>query len=140
MRLRHVLAAFAIIVLPVAGASVSQAQHMRHGEHGDWELLGKRSVGFLADHDTIKVGRSEGRFKRIKLKVSGNEIEMRDLKVVYGSGKVDDLPVREKIRAGGETRAIDLQGHKTTIREIQLSYASKPSFKGMATVEVWGLQ
>jgi hypothetical protein len=138
MRLRYMMIALSTMLLPFAVATSSQAQHGHNKK--DWQLLGERSVGFLVDHDTIKVGRKEGKFKKLKLKVSGNDVEMRDLKVVYGSGKVDDLPVKDKIRAGGETRPIDLKGHSTSIREIQLSYASKPSFKGQAKIEVWGLE
>lgn len=64
---------------------------------------------------------------------------MMDLKVVYANGEPDDLPVRSEIRAGGETRAIDLRGRNRAIHEVQLVYRTRPSFRGLATVEVWGL-
>ena len=41
-----------------------------------------QKVGFLADKDVIRVGRDEGRFKSIRLQVSGNKVYMNDLKVV----------------------------------------------------------
>lgn len=128
----------ATIVTALAFLSLASPSEAQKGR--DWELLGSAKVGFLADRDVIRVGKREGRYKRIKLLVSGNEIEMRDLKVVYGNGRVDDLPVRETIRAGGETRAIDLKGEGRFIKEVQLAYASKPNFRGQATVQVYGLQ
>jgi hypothetical protein len=103
-----------------------------------WELLGRQSVGFLADKDIVKVGRDDGDFTKIQLRVKKNDIEMLDLKVTYGNGQTDDIPVREVIRAGGQTRQIDLKGGNRVIRSIQLAYKSKPSFKGQAVVEVWG--
>ena len=64
---------------------------------------------------------------------------MNDLKVVYANGAPDDLQIRADIRAGGESRAIDLKGRERAIREVQMVYRSRPTFKGFATVEVWGL-
>jgi len=102
------------------------------------ELLGCRSVGFINDRDTIPVGRSEGRFRAIKVTVKGNAIDMRDLDVVYGNGANDDLQVRASIPAGGETRWIDLRGGGRLIRQINMTYASKPNFRGQAEVCVYG--
>ena len=70
-----------------------------------WEQLGCQKVGFLVDKDKIKVGRSEGKFRSIRLLVSGNKVHMMDLKVIYANGQPDDIHVREEIRAGGQTQA-----------------------------------
>ncbi len=102
------------------------------------EQLGCKSVGFLADRDVIPVGRKDGKFTAIKLKVSKNTIELIDLKVIYGNGNPDDLPVRSIIKAGGETRWIDLKGGKRVIKQIEMIYKSKPSFKGQAKVCAFG--
>ena len=106
---------------------------------GGWELLGSKKVGFITDRDVIQVGRREGRFRAVKVRVKDAPIHMTDLKVVYTNGRPDDLPIRSEIRAGGESRAIDLKGRERAIKEVQMVYRSKPTFKGFATVEVWGL-
>jgi hypothetical protein len=87
----------------------------------------------------VPVGRAEGRFRAIKLRVRDNAVYMMDLKVVYANGEPDDIPVRAEIRAGGETRVLDLRGRDRAIREVQMVYRSRPSFRGQAAVEVWGL-
>jgi hypothetical protein len=104
----------------------------------NWELLGRQTVGFIVDRDVVQVGRQDGDFRKIQLRVKNNDIEILDLKVVYGNGQMDDIRVREKIRAGGQTRVIDLKGGERFIRNVQLVYRSKPSFKGQAVVELWG--
>lgn len=103
-----------------------------------WEQLGCQKVGFGVDRDVIKVGRAEGRFKAIRLKVAGNKVHMMDLKVIYADGQPDDIPVRDEIRAGGQTRSLDLKGARRAIREIQMVYRSQPNFRGEATVCVEG--
>ncbi|HXE68977.1 MAG TPA: hypothetical protein VN523_06435 [Hyphomicrobiaceae bacterium] len=99
-----------------------------------WERLGCQKVGFIVDKDVIRVGRGEGRFKSIRLEVSGNKVYMDDLKVIYANGEPDDIPVRSEIRAGGQTRPLDLRGERRAIKEIEMKYRSQPNFKGQATV------
>jgi hypothetical protein len=106
---------------------------------GNWVRLGCRDVGFAVDRDVIRVGRAEGRFKAIRLRVSGNRVHMMDLRVIYANGEPDDIPVRAEIRAGGETRPLDLRGRERAIREIQMVYRSQPNFRGRATICVDGL-
>ena len=100
--------------------------------------LGCRSIGFITDRDVIPIGANDGAFKSIQLRVSGNDISMQDLVVVYGNGKPDELAVREKIRAGGQTRWIDLKGNRRVIKRIEMRYASRLNFKGQAKVCVYG--
>ena len=136
MNRRAFFAAAAVMLATVTLAGPADAQ--RRPERG-WELLGSKKVGFITDRDVIQVGRGEGRFRAVKVRVKDAPIHMTDLKVIYTNGQPDDLPIRSEIRAGGESRAIDLKGRERAIREIQMVYRSKPTFKGFATVEVWGL-
>jgi hypothetical protein len=103
-----------------------------------WVTLGCRNVNFAVDRDVIRVDRRDGRFTAIRLRVSGNDIRMLDLKVVYGNGAPDDIPVRAVIRAGGQSGPLDLRGRDRAIDRIQMIYASRPNFRGRATVCVEG--
>src|SRR5688572_15400662 len=97
-------------------------------------------VSFIGkDRDSIRVGRSEGRFKAIRLEARNNDVEVLDLKVVYSNGAPDDIQVRSNIRAGSRTRPLDLKGRERAIQRIELVYRSRPSFKGLATVCAEGL-
>ena len=107
---------------------------------GKWEQLGCQQVSFIGkDRDSIRIGRQEGRFKAIKLAARGNDVEMLDLKVIYANGEPDDIPVRSVIRAGRETRALDLKGRDRAIDRIDMVYRSRPNFRGQATVCAEGL-
>ncbi|MEZ5819085.1 MAG: hypothetical protein R3D44_18600 [Hyphomicrobiaceae bacterium] len=149
MRLRAILAslglatvaAATIVALPLDTASAQRRD--RPGPSaprpGTWELLGSQKVGFKVDRDVIRVGRQDGRFRAIKLRVLDNDIELLDLRVVYGNGEPDNIPVRQFLRRNSETRTIDLRGNTRFIREIQMTYKSRPNFRGRATVQVFGL-
>jgi hypothetical protein len=111
------------------------------GPGGRWEELGCGNVGIKPDRDSIKVGRREGRFSAIQLRVSGNKVNILDLKVIYDRGPPDDIRVRSEIREGGETRPLDLKGDRRVIDRIDLSYKIPLGvnlLKGPARVCVFG--
>src|SRR5579883_3244196 len=91
----------------------------------EWERLGERHVAFINDHDSIVVGRREGKFKRLRLLVRGNDIELNSIKVKFANGDVEDVRFNERIRAGGESPVIDLRTpwrDGRFIREVELHY------------------
>lgn len=125
-------------LLACSGLIASDAMAQKRGPA--WSELGCRKVSFIGkDRDVIKVGRKEGRFRAIRLKARGNDVEMLDLKVVYANGAPDDIPVRKHIRAGGQTGPLDLKGRDRAIDSVEMVYKSRPNFKGLATVCVDGL-
>jgi hypothetical protein len=126
------------LALSCVGALAADAQAQRRGNN--WVELGCQQVSFIGkDRDSIRVGRSEGRFKAIRLEARNNDVEVLDLKVVYSNGAPDDIQVRSNIRAGSRTRPLDLKGRERAIQRIELVYRSRPSFKGLATVCAEGL-
>ena len=138
--LSHKVAALAA-VLACSALLATDAVAQKKGGRDKWVELGCQKVSFIGkDRDVVKVGRKEGRFKAIRLKVRGNDVEMLDLKVVYAGGQPDDLPVRSRIRAGGQSGPLDLKGRERAIDRVEMVYKSRASFKGLATVCVEGLQ
>lgn len=106
-----------------------------------WEELGCNKVGIKPDRDSIKVGRREGRFSTIQLRVRGNKIELLDLTVIYDRGPPDSIRVRAKINDGGETGPLDLKGERRVIDRVELTYRvplGMNLIKGPATVCVFG--
>jgi hypothetical protein len=105
----------------------------------DWIHFGTASVGLHVDKDVIRIGRAEGRFKSILLKVSRNDILLREVKIVYDNGEIDTRPAWLYMPAGSRTPAIDLKGRDRFIREIHLTYQSRPDRRGQqAEVDVFG--
>ena len=107
-------------------------------EAGEWELLGQREVKVRAEKDTIVVTAKEGLFTKLKMRVMRRGIRIADMKVHFGNGQVQDVKLRSDIKAGGETRVIDLPGDGRVIRKIDLVYKTKRGSKGRAKVQVWG--
>lgn len=112
-----------------------------YAERG-WLLLGEKSVGFRVDRDIIAVGQSEEwfrdrAFRRLHLVAQRSEIRMIALRVIYLNGFAEDLRLDQVIPAGGDL-AVDLKGDRSFIRQIEMTYRARPSFRGRAIIKVYG--
>jgi hypothetical protein len=105
-----------------------------------WVNLGCRSVGFRVDHDAVPVAPRPDGYRAIRLKVGGNEIFIMNLRVVYGNGSPDDIPVKALIRPGTTSGPLDLKGVTRQISRVEMVYRSRPDFRGQAEVCVEGLK
>lgn len=100
-------------------------------------LFGVQSVGFGVDRDVIRVGNEIGKFDRLRLRVLDNDIRINELKVIYSDGEPETLAINQDIKKNSRTNWLTLKGDRF-IKEIQMSYRSRPSFRGQARIEVFG--
>jgi hypothetical protein len=126
-----------ILILGLFLLALAPASNEAHSQPA-WVQLGCRDVDLNGDRDVIQVGRGEGRFSAIRLRASGNVVHMLDVKVVYGNGVTDDLPVRARIREGGTSGPLDLRGRGRGIQRIEMIYTRVPNFRGRARICVDG--
>jgi hypothetical protein len=104
-----------------------------------WEYLGNAHVDGQQDHDKIKVGRHDGRFRAIQLRVSGGAIYFERVVVHYGNGSNEELVIRDRIPDGGVTRAIDLPGERRVVESVELWY-SKDRWEHRPKVSLFGIR
>lgn len=102
-----------------------------------WTLLGDRIVNGRTDRDIIEVGRSQGKFRQLTLRVEDSDVELLDMRIHFRKGKSRDVKVGHYFREGSRSRVIDLPGNKQVIQKIELRYRNLPG-GGRATVQVWG--
>ncbi len=89
-----------------------------------WEELACKSVGFLIDRDVVSLN-TQDRYKSLRLRSVGYDIEMIEMAVRYGNGGRDVYPIRTIIPTNGRTNPIDLRGENRRIREIELVYRAR---------------
>ena len=123
-------AALSALVLPALVPVEAQAQ-------GGWVLLGVRQVNGAYDRDRIPVGAQAGSFRKLRLKVRGNDLLIDDFDVVFSNGGHQDISVRSFIRQGGYTRALDLKGKARGIRHVTFKYGKFANGRGRTWVELW---
>jgi hypothetical protein len=111
-------------------------------EQRGFVLLGQQSVGFTTDRDFIDVAQSDDwhrnrAFRSLHLVAERNDIHMMGLRLIYNNGFAEDLNVDRTIPPGGDL-AVDLRGDRSYLRRIELTYRSRPSFRGQAVIRVYG--
>jgi Protein of unknown function (DUF2541) len=112
MRLAGVL-----FILMIFG-SASYAQR-----YDRWIYLGESNVDGNVDHDKIKIGRDDGRFRALQIRVERAPIEFQRVVVHYGNGSAERIDIRNRIRPGGKTRVINLRGNDRVIESVEVWYA-----------------
>ena len=105
---------------------------------GDWKRLGQKEASQKADRDEVSVGADEGVFKSIKLQVLKADVEFMSVRVVFANGADQEIELRNKVRAGGETRSIDLEGRNRSIRKVVFLYRAEKRARKSAVVVLYG--
>ena len=121
-------------VLLVFGLGVSL-----HAQERRADFLGEAHVDGAQDHDVIHVGRHDGRFRAIQLRVSGGAIYFERVLVHFGNGTTEELVIRDRIPSEGRTRAIDLPGERRIIESVELWY-SKGQWEHRPKVTLYGIR
>ena len=131
MKLSSKLIAVFVLVL-MTGAAIAASSPAR------WERLGQREVDFRNDRDRIDVGRSEGRFRQLQIRVKNAPIEISDMVITFGNDQTFKPNLRHRFNEGSGTRTIDLPGERRSIKRIDFNYKSINRREGKGTVEVLG--
>ena len=124
-----ILAALFLFVAGVTGAAHAANR---------WELLGQSEVDFKKDHDQIDVGRSEGRFKQLEVRVKNASIEISNMVVTFTNDQTFKPKLRQRFAEGSGSRVIDLPGDQRAIKRIDFNYQSINRREGKGIVEVLG--
>jgi hypothetical protein len=112
--------------------------------HADWDRkgwtkLGEQTVNGKVDRDTIRVGRSEGKFTKLNLVVEGSDLELLSFVVTFANGQKFSPAVRHHFKESSRTRIIDLPGDERIIQKIDVTYKNTRG-GGNARMEVWGFK
>lgn len=106
----------------------------------EWVELGTHSVKLLETDDEIKVGRDDGVFTRIRFEVSGNDLDLRDIRVRFINGEEQVIRIDQMIREGRSSPEFDLVGRRRGIQSIFLRYNGRPLFGGKSRIKIMALR
>ncbi len=124
----------AVLAAALMFTGVMASDALAQRRDSDWVDLGCQTVSFRVDRDVLRVGRRDGRFGAIRLHARGGDVEMLDLRVIYGNGQPDDIQVRRILRRGDRTNPLDLRGGERVIDRIEMVYRAVPNFRGREAI------
>lgn len=131
--LRRLFIYSSIAVLLAFTAATASAQK--------WVDLGTKEVKDRSEQDTWHVGKGKGEFSRIKLYVGNRPVRFYRMTVKFENGRTQEIELRDQIRAGGETREIDLNGSDRYIDKVDIWYEASTVRRGRrSSVTLWGIR
>jgi hypothetical protein len=123
---------------PVDGAGAMGASSAPGVDFTGWRSLGSRMVSYGVDHDALS-GFGDGTFRQIMLVVEDADLELFNVRVVFGNGKAFSPETRVYFKEGSRSRVIDLPAGSRVIQRVEFSYRSVAGGRdGRATVQLWG--
>lgn len=130
-----VLALFAWNVQP----AMAQKPAVVIDDEPGWQKIGETIASFKAQDESIMViGADE--FSAIKLKVEDAPLEIERMQVFYESGEMEEIDVKQKIKAGEESEVFRLQHPDRDIQKVAFTYNTEANAEGeKADVVLYGL-
>lgn len=126
---RIILSVFAALIV-AGGASAVSAQ---------WVQLGSKELPDRSNSGSWEVGKDKGEFKKVKLSVKDGKVDLVAITVKYMDGRMESFKCRGQIKAGGETREIDLTGKDRFILRVTAAYiASTNRGNTVFHATLWG--
>jgi len=102
-----------------------------------WSLRGQRAVTDRADHDVI-VLTGDRTYRQIKITVQRASVDFRRVVVHFVNGDDQTVEMKNTIRAGGESRAIDLEGNTRAVKSVEFWYDANTRRGRQATIRLLG--
>lgn len=128
----------ALLMTILALATSACASVYPGSPRSDWRLIGQREVTDRIDHDRISVTTRQGDFRRLKVAVERASVDFHQIVIHYGNGDRQVIRMRTTVRAGGESRVLDLPGGDRVIRSIEFWYDANTLRGRSAVVRVLG--
>ena len=106
-----------------------------------WLMLGaQRAQMFSSDDDAFVIGSQLGTFRALRLVAKRHAVRITGIRITYGNGDVENLPLFQELLDGQSTRNIDLIRRERYIKRVDVRYRTKLNFQGEGLVELWGLR
>lgn len=126
------------LLILLSGLTLMTNAQRRNNNQERWQYLGQSNVDGARDHDNIQVNSREA-FRAIQLRVQGGEIEFQRVVVHFENGADTKVEIRDRIRAGGQTRAIDLPGDNRRIESVEVWYGRENWGRRRPNLRLYGL-
>src|SRR5688572_14984670 len=134
-----ILVFFAMSALLINTAFAQEPGIMLSDKPG-WHKIGEVKADFKMENESISV-LGKDKFKSILLKVTDASINIEGIQVFYESGDMEEFNVKNELKAGAETRKLDLKGGAPEIKKVTFTYKTVPNQQNeKAHVELYGLK
>ena len=132
-----------IMLLAIAPAFIApafaQKPAVMTSDKAGWHKIGETTADLKSERDEVIV-LGKDRFKSLKVLVTDQPLFISSMVVYYESGATEDINLNSNMKAGVESRVIDLKGAKE-IKKVSFVYKTEANARNdKAHLELWGLK
>jgi hypothetical protein len=129
-----------VLFAALINSAFAQEPSVMLSDKPGWHKIGEVKADFKMENQSISV-LGKDRFQSILLKVTDAPINIEGLQVFDESGGMEEYDVKNELKAGAETRKIDLKGGPQEIKKVTFTYKTLPNQNDeKAHVELYGLK
>lgn len=129
-----------VLCIALMHSAFAQEPSIQLSNKPGWHKIGEVKADFKMENESIAVLGAD-RFKSILLKVTDAPINIHNIQVFYEGGEMDEFDVKNELKAGAETRKIDLKDLSKEIKKVTFTYKTLPNQQDeKAHVELYGLK
>jgi len=103
-----------------------------------WILLGEQQVDHKTERDRFAIGAKAGKFRELRVVVRGAEVTIDEMVVTFANNQQFTPKMKHKFEENSSSRAIDLPGEASAIKEVDFTYRGVGVTGGRATVLLYG--
>lgn len=138
--MKSIILALALCVLPnFASANPFEPSAFetadRVVELGETFLMNRNDGDFIP----VRGGKACG-LSAFQIGIRGDGAQIHDLRVIFGNGQMQDMPVRQQFRAGDNSRWIDLRGDERCLQGVYVFGRSRSGNPRQTRVVLRGLK
>jgi hypothetical protein len=129
-----------VLLAALFSSAFAQEPSVMLSDKPGWHKIGEVKADFKMENQSISV-LGKDRFQSILLKVTDAPINIVGIQVFNEAGDMEEYDVKNELKAGSETRKIDLKGGAQEIKKITFTYKTLPNQQDeKAHVELYGLK
>jgi Protein of unknown function (DUF2541) len=138
--MKRIIVIVTVVFVALIGRVYAQDAGVVVSTKPGWHKIGEVKASFKMENESISVLGAD-KFKSIKLRVTDAPINVESVQVLYEDGESEDINIRSHLKAGAETRVIDLKGAPREIKKIVFTYKTEPNVANdKAHIELYGLK
>ena len=138
--MKKVILVFFVMGALLVNRAFAQEPSIMLSDKPGWHKIGEVKADFKMENQSISV-MGKDKFKSILLKVTDAPINIEGIQVFYESGDMEEFDVKNELKAGAETKKLDMKGGAQEIKKVTFTYKTLPNQQDeKAHVELYGLK
>ena len=138
--MKKVILVFFVMSAVLVNRAFAQEPSIMLSDKPGWHKIGEVKADFKMENQSISV-MGKDKFKSILLKVTDAPINIEGIQVFYESGDMEEFDVKNELKAGAETKKLDMKGGSQEIKKVTFTYKTLPNQQDeKAHVELYGLK